>query len=112
MAVARLAVEARIGGNEDAFDERAVTQFPEKFLRAVARALGADQFERLERVMFLELLAQRFGQVAHRVPRGRARYVEPMQQLIHPIGGLAPGGELLGQLFTGERFDVGHYFGT
>ena len=44
VAVARLAVERGIGGNQNAFDERMVVQPPEKFLRGVVRALLADEF--------------------------------------------------------------------
>ena len=52
VAVAGLAVKRGIGGNQNTFDERAVGQLPEKFLRGVARALLADKFERLQRIIF------------------------------------------------------------
>ena len=46
VAVARLAVERRVRRDQHAFDERMVAQPPEEFLRGVARALFANQFER------------------------------------------------------------------
>ena len=45
VAVARLAVKGGAGGDEDAFNERAVGQPPEEFLGGVARALTPRQFE-------------------------------------------------------------------
>ena len=58
MAVAGVAVERRVGRDEHAFDERVVAQPPEEFLRGVARALFADQFEGGQGVMRAQLLAQ------------------------------------------------------
>src|ERR1035437_4578922 len=46
--VAGLAVKRRTGRNQDAFDELAVGEFPEKFLRCVVRTLFADEFKRVE----------------------------------------------------------------
>ncbi len=106
MAVTRLAVKRRVGGNQHAFDECAIGQFPEKFLRGVARALFADEFERLQRKTFAQLFAQCFRQIRHRVPAGGAAGVKPVEQLGDAIGRLVPRLERGFQIFARQRFDV------
>ena len=71
-----------------------VVEPPEKFLRGVPRALFADEFERLERKVFLQSFAKRLGQVFHRLPICDAMDIKPFEQLGRAILGLFPGGEL------------------
>ena len=106
MAVAGVAVKRGIGGDQNAFDERMVVQPPEKFLRGVVCALFADEFERLERKVFLQFFAERLGQVRHRFPARDAMDIKPFEQLGHAILGLFPGGELRFQFLARQRFDV------
>ena len=79
VAVTGFAVEGRTGRDEDALDQRMVAQTPEKFLRAIARTLFADQLQRVERVMFPQQIAQSFGQACHRVPIRNPVDIEPRQ---------------------------------
>ena len=109
VAVARLAVKRGIGGNQNAFDERAVGQFPEKFLRDVARALFADEFKCLQGIIFRQLRAQFFRQVRHRVPARDALDVKPFEQLGDTINRLLPKFELGFEFLAGQGFDVSRH---
>ena len=109
MTVARLTVKRGIGRNQNAFDECAIRQFPEKFLGDVARTLLGHQFQRLERIIFLELRAQFFRQIRHRVPARDVADIEPFEQLRHAINGLLPGFELGFEFVAGQRFDVSQH---
>ena len=119
MAVARVAVKRGIGGYQNAFDERMVVKPPEKFLGGIAFtsvphcgttedgcALFADEFERLERKVFLQFFAERLGQVRHRFPARDVMDIKPFEQLGHAILGLLPGGEQRFQFLARQRFDV------
>ena len=101
LPVAGLAVEGGIGGNEDAFDQRTVSQPPEKLLRGIARSLFSHQFDSRQRVMLLQHFAQGPRQIRHLFPTFRAVRVEPFQQLLDAVGRLAPGLELRFQ-FLGQ----------
>src|SRR5437868_5409729 len=108
MAVARLAVESGIGGNEHALDQRMIFETPKKFLGGIGRALFANQFETLQRKVLAELFAQGFGDIGHLAPIQSAADVEPVQELIEAIGWLAPSLEKGLEVVKGLRFDVRH----
>ena len=91
VAVARLAVERRVGRDEHAFDQRMVAQPPEKLLRRVARRLVAGPIPARAASSVLQSCSRkRLGQVRHRVPTGHAMDVKPFQQLRNTVGRLAP----------------------
>ena len=107
MAVAGLAVEGGVGGDENAFDEGAVREFPEKFLGGVMRALFAGELQGLERIFGAQLLPQTFGEIGHGVPGGDAAEVEPVEQLGGAVDGFVPSFELGFEGFAGQGFDIG-----
>jgi hypothetical protein len=78
-------------------------------LRDVARTLLADEFERLEGIIFRQLRAQCFRQIRHRAPARGPPDVKPFEQLRDAINGLLPGFELGFEFFTGQGFDIGRH---
>jgi hypothetical protein len=106
MSVAALAKERRIGGDEHAFHQGAVAQAPEKFLRRILCALFADQLDRLQGELFREFLAQCPGQVAHGLPGHRPPCMQPVEHLVHPVGGLVPRLQQREQVVAGGFTDV------
>jgi hypothetical protein len=109
VAIADLAVERRVRGNEDAFDKGMVREAPKKFLGGVAGTLLANQFQRLQRVMAPQFFPQRLGQIRHRLPTRHAMNVKPFQNLRDAVSRFAPRFKLRFQFFFGLRFDIeGH----
>ena len=108
VAVAGLAVERGVGGDEHALDERAIGQPPEELLRGVGRALLADEFEDVEREGLGQLRAKRLGQIRHRVPARDAALVEPVQHLPGAVSRRAPLLQAGFQVVTRDGFDVSH----
>ena len=107
MAVAGLAVEGGVGGDEDAFDEGAVREFPEEFLGGVMGALLAGEFQGLEGLFGAQFLPEGCGEVGHGDPGGDAAEVKPVEQLGGAVHGFVPGFELGFEGFAGQGFDIG-----
>jgi hypothetical protein len=112
VAIAAFAVERRVGRDQHAFDERMIGEPPEEFLRGVACALFADEFEGAEGVFVPQFFAQHLGQIGHRLPIRDALDIEPVHQLFHAINGLFPRGELGFQFLARQGFDVGRHAGS
>ena len=90
VAVARLAVEGRVRGYEDAFDQSMVAQAPKEFPGGVAGALQCDQLERVHRVALRQALAQFLGEIGHGIPTTHTIRIKPVQQLAQAVVRLAP----------------------
>ena len=110
VAVARVAVKRRIGGNQNAFDERMVVQPPEEFLRGHRARPACGRVPSVwSEKSFVELFAQRLGQIRHRLPGRDAADVKPFEQLRDAINRLIPGCELGFQFLARQGFDVGQH---
>jgi hypothetical protein len=83
-----------------------IVEAPEEFGGGVGRTLLADELERVEGVVTLELFAEGTGQVRHGVPGEDATDVNPFEDLGGPIGGLAQASESGFELRAGEGLGV------
>src|SRR5439155_703942 len=109
VAIAGVAVKRRIGGNEHAFNQRAVLQPPKKLLGGVPRTLLADQGKGMQRIMLTEFIPQALRQAGHRLPTRGVMPIYPFQQLVRAIGRLAPLPQPGDQFLARQRFDVANH---
>ena len=106
MAIARFAIKSWIGRNENALNHGAVVQTPEELLGCIGRALLENQVQRPDRILLSQPFSESPGQVGHSIPGADAPFVQPRQQLLHPICRLLPRGELRLQLGQTLRSDI------
>src|SRR4051812_43204333 len=65
VAIAPLAVEGRIGGDQDAFDHRLIVKTPKKLLGRVVGALFSNEIDRLQRIGLAQLVAKGGREITH-----------------------------------------------
>ena len=106
VTIAGFAIERRVGRNEDAFDERMVSEPPEEFLCGIAGALPGDELQSFECVMLPQLIAQAARQIGHSVPIRDAPAIKPVQELVEPVGREIPFGKARRQFVACLGSDV------
>src|SRR5262249_20098549 len=92
--------------DEHALDPGTVGELEEKLLRTVGGARQTNDAGPRDRERALQQTTQLLREVAHRGERVDSLSVEPLEDLLRPIGRLSPRGEPAGELVERELFDV------
>ena len=92
------------GGDEDRFDEGMVAELEEEFFGGVGGVAGADGVDGIEGELGGEFVAEGGREVGHAGEGVGLFFVNPLQDLVGPVGLVAEFGEFVAV----EAFDFDH----